>query len=68
VPGTADLALTVPGQAAADRHQEALAAYADNQAEWRAAYPAMVSAIIEAYARADDGHRRAGPPLAGWPA
>jgi hypothetical protein len=56
VPGTADLALTAAGQAAVDRHQEALAAYADNQAEWRAAYPAMVSAIIEAYARADDGH------------
>lgn len=62
--GTADLPLTADGEAAVDRHQEALAAYADKPAEWRAAYPAMVSAIIEAYARADGGHKE---PVAGWP-
>jgi hypothetical protein len=44
-----DLPLTAAGRAAVDRHRKALAAYADNPAEWRAAYPAMASAIIEAY-------------------
>jgi hypothetical protein len=51
VSGTCDLPMTEAGRAAVERHRKALAAYADNPAEWRAAYPAMVSAIIEAYTR-----------------
>jgi hypothetical protein len=51
VSGTCDLPMTDAGRAAVERHRDALAAYGDQPAEWRAAYPAMVSAIIEAYAR-----------------
>lgn len=43
--------MTDAGQAAVERHRDALAAYGDHPAQWRAAYPAMVSAIIAAYAR-----------------
>lgn len=49
--GTCDLPMTDAGRAAVERHRDALAAYGDRPAAWRAAYPAMVSAIIEAYAR-----------------
>ena len=49
--GIGDLPLTDAGRAAVKRHRDALAGYGDQPGEWRAAYPAMVSAIIEAYAR-----------------
>jgi len=51
VSGTCDLPMTDAGQAAIERHRQALASHRDQPGEWRAAYPAMVSAIIEAYAR-----------------
>jgi len=51
VPGTCDLPVTDAGHTAIERRREALAAYSDGPVGWRAAYPAMVGAIIEAYAR-----------------
>lgn len=48
---TRDLPLTDAGRAAVGRHCAALAGYDNDPGEWEKAYPGMVGAVIDAYAR-----------------
>ena len=61
---TRDLPLTDAGHAAVERHCAALAGYDNDPGEWEKAYPGMVGAVIDAYARRL--RALAEPPRAGY--
>lgn len=68
MPAIPELPLTPEGRAAVERFRAARENYDADPAEWRAAYPGFVGAVIEGYRLLSHTEHRAAecPPCAGY--